>query len=243
MHIIKLNAIGSTNSYLKELCVKNKLKDYTTVIAKSQTNGRGQMGTSWYVQDGKNLTCSVFKRSQAYSVDHSFYISIVTSLTIVKALQRFNVPKLRVKWPNDILSEEKKICGILIENIMKQSQLEASVIGIGLNVNQTQFKNLPQASSLKIITGKLFDLDELVQLILSTFQYYFQRLEAKEYQLLKDEYEALLFRKDKPSTFKDRQGNTFPGFIKGVDTLGNIQILLEDDILKAFKLKDVQLLY
>ena len=143
MHIIKLNAIDSTNSYLRQLCTKNKLEDYTIVTAKTQTKGRGQMGTFWHVQEGKNLTCSVFKRFDKFPVDHSFYISIVTSLAIVRALHRFNVPKLRVKWPNDILSEEKKICGILIENIVKQSQLEASVIGIGLNVNQSEFQNLP----------------------------------------------------------------------------------------------------
>ncbi|MBT8273370.1 MAG: biotin--[acetyl-CoA-carboxylase] ligase [Bacteroidia bacterium] len=243
MPIIKLNAIDSTNSYLKELCSKNSMEDYTTVVAKFQTKGRGQMGTSWQVEGGKNLTCSVFKHTNSISVEESFSISIVTSLAIIAVLRSFNIPKLYVKWPNDILSEDKKICGILIENVIKNNNLEASIIGIGLNVNQTQFKNLPKASSLKIIKGQLFDLDELVQHILKKLEYYFDRLEKLGYDQLRQDYESLLFRKDKPSSFKDKQQRTFPGFIKGIDRSGNLKVLLEDDILRSYDLKDIELLY
>ena len=243
MLIIKLNAIGSTNAYLKTLSSNKEVEDYTIVLAEHQTEGRGQMGTTWQVEKGKNLTCSVFKKMTNHAIKDSFYISMITSLAIVKTLQGFNIPKLHVKWPNDILSEEKKICGILIENIIKNSQIEGTIIGFGLNVNQMRFNNLPQASSLKILTGKIFDLDEILQIIISHMKHYFNVYNRGGFSEIKTTYENLLFRKDKPSTFKSKRGDTFPGFIQGVDAFGHLQILLEDDIIKSFEMKEIQLLY
>ena len=243
MHIIKLNAIDSTNSYLRELASKKPLEDFTVVITKHQTKGRGQIGSIWNSEKDKNLTCSVFKRNCCVSIDDQFYISMVTSLSIIKTLQLFQVPKLVVKWPNDILSEQKKICGILIENVIKQNVIEGSIIGIGLNVNQTHFPNLPTASSLKNLTGTLFDVDELLVRIIEQLKYYFNKLEQQKHDFIKRAYEALLFRRQKPSTFKDAHGNLFSGFIQGINADGSLLILLEDNIIKEFKLKEIQLLY
>ena len=243
MRIIKLNAIDSTNTYLKRISDKEVLDDYTAVTAKYQTQGRGQMGTIWDSERAKNLMCSVFKDDSKIPVEYQFYISMVASLAIVKSLQNFNIPKLYVKWPNDILSENKKICGILIENVIKNTSLECSIIGIGLNVNQTEFGKLPNASSLKILTGTVFNLDELLQLILTNLKYYFEFLEKGDLEFIKRTYENRLFRKDKPSSFKDQQGKIFAGFIKGINDIGNLQILLEDDIVKEYDLKEVTLLY
>jgi len=243
MHIIKLNAIDSTNSYLRELAAEKRIEDFTVVIAKHQTNGKGQIGAVWNSEKDKNLTCSVFKRNCCVSIDDTFYISMVTSLAIIKTLQQFQVPKLVVKWPNDILAEQKKICGILIENVIKQQDIEGSIIGIGLNVNQTQFSNLPLASSLKNLTGTLFNVEELLARIVEQLKYYFDKLEQEKHDYIKRAYEALLFRRHKPSTFKDIDGHLFSGFIQGVNNNGTLQILLEDDIIKEFELKEIQLLY
>lgn len=243
MLIVKLDAIDSTNSYLRKLSAKERVADYTTVIAKKQTEGRGQMGTVWSSEMSKNLTFSVFKDMSKLHLEHSFYVSIVTSLALLKTLQFFSISRLSVKWPNDILSEDKKICGILIENVIKQNNINASVIGIGLNVNQTKFENLPKASSLKMISGKVFDLDEMVHVILKNLKYYFLLLKKGQYDVLKKDYETYLFRKNKPSTFKDEEGMVFSGFIKGVTESGNLQVLLEDDIVKEFNLKTITLLY
>lgn len=243
MHIIKLNAIDSTNTYLKTLSITEALKDCTVVVAKHQTNGKGQMGAEWMSEISKNLMCSVFKDTSSVSVEQQFYISIVTSLALIKALEKLQIPKLHIKWPNDILSENKKISGILIENVIKVNMLEASIIGIGLNVNQVEFKGLPNASSLKNITGKVYDLDELLQYIIEYLNHYFLYLEKGELQFLKTEYENYLFRKDKPSTFKCNKGTVFSGFIKGVNETGSLKILLEDNILKEYVLKEIQLLY
>ncbi len=243
MHIIKLNATDSTNSFLRRLSTSEKITDYTAVVAKKQTQGRGQMGTVWNSESSKNLTFSVFKDVSEFSLKHPFYISIVTSLALIKTLQNFSISKLSIKWPNDILSENKKICGILIENVIKHNQLNASIIGIGLNVNQTEFKDLPKASSLKVISGYVYDLDEITHIILTHLKYYFDLLKAGDYKFLKDTYTDYLFRKNKPSTFKDEEGLVFSGFIKDISDSGNLQVLLEDNITKEFDLKTITLLY
>jgi len=243
MHVIKLNAIDSTNSYLRKICIHDAIEDYTVVMTKKQTNGRGQMGTIWNSKTGQNLTISVFKDISFLKIEQHFFISIVTSLALLKTLRSFSITKLSVKWPNDILSENMKICGILIENIIKQNNFNASIIGIGLNVNQTDFKDLPRASSLKLITGNVFHLDEVLHELIKNLKFYFGKLKHKEYKTLKKEYETYLFRKNKPSTFKDAEGNLFSGFIKKITNSGNLKVLLEDEVIREFDLKEITLLY
>lgn len=243
MHLIKLNAIDSTNSYLRALYANEPLEDFTAVMANTQTQGRGQMGALWQSQKGKNLTFSVFKDLKGLNLDHTFFISIVTTLALIKALEQFYIERLSIKWPNDILSVDKKISGILIENVIKQDKITASFVGIGLNVNQTKFENLPQASSLKNITGGHFDLNELVVIIIENLKVYFTKLKKGNWESLKQEYESYLFRKNKPSTFKDTKGLMFSGFIRGVSHSGKLQVIIEDEIIKSYDLKEITLLY
>jgi len=242
MRIIKLNATDSTNSFLKEMISKEVVKDYTIVVAEHQTNGRGQMGAVWDSEKGKNLMFSLFKDLSMHDVEFPFYICMAISLAIIKTLKALNIPDLHIKWPNDILSGNKKICGILIENIIK-NKLNSTIIGIGVNVNQTKFNKLPQASSLSSITGVHYNLDEILHNIIKHTKYYSFLLQQEKYDVVKNEYEMRLFRKNKPSTFKDTEGVLFSGFIKGVTKYGKLQVILEDEIVKKFDLKEITLLY
>ncbi len=243
MNIIKLDAIESTNTYLRTLSVTENLKDFTVVVAKQQLAGKGQMGTSWSSEVGKNLTFSVFKKISCLDNEEQFYVSMATSLAIYKALEKFNVQRLGIKWPNDILSANQKICGILIENIVQNNQVQAAVIGIGLNVNQTDLGHLHSASSMKLLNGITYQLDEILQAIVAQLKVYAVYVEDRRFEELKGAYERKLFRKDKPSTFKNQQGNLLMGFIKGVSDSGKLQVLLEDNVLKEFDLKELKLLY
>lgn len=243
MPTIKLNAIDSTNSYLRTMIGKEVLEDFTVVVTKHQTEGRGQRGSSWISEPSKNLMFSVFIDVSRINLNFPFYLSMAAALAIKRALNTFLIPQLSIKWPNDILSQQKKICGILIENVIKQGEMSASIIGVGLNVNQTYFESLPNASSLKNICGKFFDLDEVLDTILINLRYYVSILRQNKYQSIFNEYNEALFRKDKPSTFKDARGNMFSGFIKSVLNTGDLQILLEDNVIKSYSLKDVSLLY
>lgn len=243
MKTIKLDAIDSTNTYLRQLSTKENLADFTIVMAALQTAGKGQMGTKWKSEKGKNLTFSVFKKIYCLEIHEGFYISMATSLAIYNALKYFNVPKLAIKWPNDILSENQKICGILIENVIQNSNMTAAIIGIGLNVNQTNFNVGLNASSLKKIIGSHFDLDEVMFQITAQLQKYSHLITERAFETLKEEYESLLFRKDKPSTFTTPNGELFMGFIQGVSEDGKLNVLLEDEVLEAFDLKEIKLMY
>ncbi|MDW5287723.1 biotin--[acetyl-CoA-carboxylase] ligase [Formosa sp. PL04] len=243
MRIIKLDAIDSTNTYLKQLSTCELLQDFTVVVAKQQTMGRGQMGTVWESEASKNLMFSVFKDVSYVPVEKQFYISMATAIAIYKALKKLMVPKVQIKWPNDILSDKKKICGVLIENIVKQGGLRDSILGIGVNVNQTDFSGLPRASSIVNRVGRLYDLDEVLHHIIVELKECFAWLERGQYYKIQEEYESALFKKDKPSTFLDAEGSMFIGFILGVSDFGNLKVLLEDQIIKEFDLKELTLLY
>jgi len=243
MYIIKLNAIDSTNTYLKEMSSVSLPQDYTVVVAELQTKGRGQMGAQWVAESGKNLTASVFKRLPAFNVTDQFYISMTVSLAIIRALRSFKIPRLHIKWPNDILSADHKLCGILIENVIKNNKLQGSIIGFGLNVNQKKFDNLPQASSMSLLTGIIYNKEEVLSEILKQLEVYFTLLEQKMHLEIKSEYESLLFRKNKPSTFSTPKDDSFSGIIQGVTETGQLQVWTEDDIIKTFDLKEVKLMY
>ena len=219
------------------------LEDYTIVVAEKQTLGRGQMGTKWESKPFKNLTFSILKQIGSGEVNKPFILNICVSLAVYTVLSKLHLPDLKVKWPNDILSGNFKICGILIENIFSGNRMLASVIGIGLNVNQTTFNNLPNVSSLKSLTGKTFNLDQLLVEFQSILKQTFLELDEKGVVEMQKKYENVLFRKDKPSTFKDNNGNLFMGFIRGVSNEGRLVVTLEDDIKKEFDLKAIRLLY
>lgn len=243
MNLIKLDAIDSTNTYLKQLAARTTPRDYTVVLAENQTGGRGQMGTVWRSEPGKNLTFSLYKQISRLKTEDQFYISMAISLAVYDVLQDFAIPAVTIKWPNDILSANQKVGGILIENMLRNSRMSAAIIGVGLNLNQTDFSGLLNASSLKNITGKHYVREEVLFKIVQRFTFYVPWVAEKQFDKIRELYESRLFRKDKPSTFKAPNGDLFMGFIKGVDTDGRLKVLLEDQILKTFDLKEITLLY
>lgn len=239
MQIIKLNAIDSTNQYLHDLIGQISLEDFAVVTARYQTKGRGQRSTIWQSEKDKNLIISILKKEIDLNPQHQFLLNIVVSLAVFKTLQAFKIPKLSIKWPNDILSHDKKIGGILIELILKKNTIDKAIIGIGLNINQTKFKDLSSASSLQNITGIHYDLDELLHKLLKNFKYYFSIKNTAE---LWRTYESVLFRKDKPSTFVSLNGDLFSGIIKGVSQRGKLMVKTEN-FIEEFDLKSIKLLY
>ena len=239
MPIIKLNATDSTNVYLKKLALSQPVEDYTVVSTALQFKGRGQMGSQWTSEEFKNLTISILRKLEDFKVENQFDLNCVVSMAIYHTLNEMTVPNLSVKWPNDILSGNQKICGILIENILRGRQINLSVIGIGLNVNQTDFENLENATSIKAQLGDDFDLDELILQILNKLKYYFS-LSRKE---IRESYTEKLFKKDKPATFRTIEGKLFVGFIRGVDDAGHLLVEIENTAIKKFGLKEISMIY
>ncbi len=213
------------------------------MVAKKQQKGRGQLGTVWESEGGKNLTFTVLKKLDNFKVQEQFKLNLCVSLAVQEALSALSIPNVKVKWPNDILSGSHKICGILIENMLKGQFIKSAVIGIGLNVNQTKFDNLEKASSLTNVTGLQFDLDEVLGRILSSLKYHLNNIQEKTFEEVLPEYEKLLFRKDKASTFKNEEDHLFMGIIRGISEEGKLLVELEDEKMKEFSLKEVSLQY
>ncbi|WP_299123869.1 biotin--[acetyl-CoA-carboxylase] ligase [uncultured Tenacibaculum sp.] len=240
MKIIKLDAIDSTNSFLKEMAENSTVEDFTVVVAKNQTSGRGQMNAKWEVESGKSLTFSVFCRFEDLLIINQKSLSYSVALSVFEVLNRLKLAKLSVKWPNDIMSGNKKVSGILIENFLKGTRINSSIIGIGINVNQDAFSiDLPNASSLKIILNKEFNLDLLLNEVILSLQQKIEILKRKEYSFLEKEYLKVLYKKNVPSMFRNKQNILFMGKIIGVSSVGKLQIELENETVKEFDLKEV----
>ena len=242
MNIIKLDAIDSTNNYLKKIILNEGVNDYTVVTAKFQTQGKGQLGTEWESEHSKNLICSVYKKEINIKVQDQFVISALVSLALIKTLRKVNLSNMHIKWPNDIMSDNKKICGILIENIVKENYIKDTVIGIGLNVNQTIFNNLPNAASIKNLIGTTCSIDEILKDLVKNIKYCFNELDKSSINSIFEKYEDALFRINKPSTFKNSKGEIFSGYIKGVSRLGKLSVMLEDNLVESYDLKEISML-
>ncbi len=243
MRIIKVNAIDSTNSFIREFYGGDTGFEPVCVQALSQTKGRGQRGAGWQSQAGANLTFSILYPQKRLNISRHFLLSAAVSLSVIGVLRDENVPDLKVKWPNDILSAKFKIGGILIENIVKTEGIVASIIGIGLNVNQTVFENLPQASSLKNVTRRAFDLDELLEKLISGIEGRLQQLPDVDPTQILEEYVQNMFRLNVVSTFSSLDGTYFNGIIRGVTTEGKLNMEIEDGVFKTYDLKEVKLHY
>ncbi|MQP25827.1 biotin--[acetyl-CoA-carboxylase] ligase [Flavobacterium sp. LMO8] len=243
MKIIKLDAIDSTNHFLKALSSEESCENFTVVTTESQTAGKGQRGSGWASEVGKNLTFSVLYSQKIDEITSLFTLNIVVALSVVEVLKTFSNLNFAIKWPNDILAENKKIAGILIENTFKNSNEVQSIIGIGLNVNQSQFENLPQASSLFLLENQLFDREALLISIVNRLEFNLNQLRILKEDFFWDAYHATLFKNDVVSSFESVSGNRFVGKIQKVTKDGKLEVLLEDDSVAFFDVKEVKMLY
>ncbi len=243
MHLIKVSAINSTNSFARELLKENSQLPLTCVVAKKQLQGRGQRGTSWDAEEGKNLTFSVFLPRPKINPAHQFLLSATVAASLLTALKSFLLPRLKIKWPNDILSANQKVAGILIENILAEGKVVGSIIGVGLNVNQKDFQNLPQAASMSTVTGQEFELDEVLKVILKELESGFAELSEENSEAILNAYKNDLFRRLIPSTFKYPDGQLFTGMILDVTPAGKLLVQIDEEETAEFDLKEVSLCY
>ncbi len=241
MKLIKLNAIDSTNSFLKELAQNSTLEQFTVAVTNNQTSGRGQINNSWKSEPYKNLTFSVFTPLENVQIKHQAFLNFAVSLAIYDALISLSIPNLSIKWPNDILSDNLKICGILIETTFLKQRIKNTIIGIGLNVNQEKFsKKLSNASSLKMIMKKNFDLEILMNAIIKRIKSRFSLIEKGNIEKIYEDYHEVLYKKGTPITFFHKEKEFyFMGIIIGVSYVGNLQIKLEDNTILEYGIKEI----
>jgi BirA family biotin operon repressor/biotin-[acetyl-CoA-carboxylase] ligase len=242
MRLVKLDAIDSTNDFLKDLVRQQNVENFTVVTAENQTKGKGQMGAVWNSEIGKNLIMSVLVKDFLFNSKDVFNLNIAVSLAVINSLENVQIPNLSIKWPNDIMSGNKKIGGILIENSFKSNNSIDSIIGIGLNVNQIYFENLPQASSLALITNAIFDKDELLHFIIDNLKSILKSWKI-EASILTENYSNLLFNKDILMPFQKLDQSIFMGRIIGVSSNGQLKILSDKGLPLDFDVKEVKMIF
>lgn len=237
-NIVKFKELDSTNNYLKKILSNcEPLTEGTVIMADYQLAGRGQEGNTWYSQPGKNLTISIYLNPSFLLASQQFNLNKAVSLGVTDCLTNYVAKDCKIKWPNDIYHQDKKIGGILIENTIRGLYLKDSIIGIGLNVNQTEFDSLDKASSLSKILQKDYTLEVLLAQLCKSIESRYLQLRAENLRKINDDYHKQLFRLDKEADYLV-SGNKISGIIRAVNKQGAL-ILESQEGLKEYNFKEI----
>ncbi|MBN2637779.1 MAG: biotin--[acetyl-CoA-carboxylase] ligase [Bacteroidales bacterium] len=222
------DSLKSTNEVAVKLITEGTAVEGTIISTTKQTQGKGQSNNSWESEKGKNLTLSLILEPAFLEPSRQFFLTQFISLALVDTVKKY-LPKspIRIKWPNDLYCGDKKMAGVLIQNFLKGNSIEFSVIGIGLNVNQTKFlSDAPNPVSMADITTNEFDLEIIQTDLLNAVNYYYEEIKNEKGRTnVLTLYMNHLYRYQITSTYQDEQG-IFTGRIKEVNSYG--QLIIED---------------
>ena len=235
-----LPSCHSTNDIAVQMIQsENMVFEGTVIITDNQTAGRGQRGNIWEACTGENLTFSLILKPNFLKASDQFQLNVAVSMGVLDFLSEFIDENLKVKWSNDIYVGDKKMGGILIENSLQGYQIGHSIIGIGLNINQTEFSNERATSLRKITQNPLkYDLSELLKKLLENIEINYLKIKSRQYESLKVGYLSNLFRFEEYHYFK-KNGQQFLGRITGIDETGKLGIETDGNVI-YFDFKEVE---
>ncbi len=236
-HLIYLDECESTNTEILRYLDADSPK-YSAVYTFNQTRGRGQYGNSWECTAGQNIAFTFAMKQEAFLLPFELF-NFRTAVLLSDFIAKLATTEVCIKWPNDLIIKEKKIGGILSEKITVDGNTFL-IVGIGLNVLQTNFKNLPKAGSLATQTGVQHDLKKLARDLYHSLEEGFQDDVSLE-SVIKD-VNSKLFRKNRISVF-EIHGIRQNGIIQRIDEDGFLWVELENDGLQKFFHKQIELLY
>ena len=237
--LIFYKSLPSTNTHSAFLQKTSGLAEGTIVYTNYQLAGRGQPGNKWESENGKNLLISIILFPSFILPADQFLISMTISLGICDFLGRY-IPDSRIKWPNDIYVNNDKIAGLLIENSIMGNQIESTIAGIGLNVNQDAFKSeAPNPVSLKRIIKRDLDLLTCLNELASDTDLRYTQLREGNYDKIKEEYISRLFRLNVWSDYSDKNG-IFTGRIIALSEHGNLLIETRSGKTNEYAFKEVE---
>ena len=238
MKRIALDETISTNRYAKEM-PEDESHELTLVTAEFQTAGRGAGTNTWESERSQNLLFSLISYPQRLQASQMFALSEVTALAIRDALSSY-APGFLIKWPNDIYYIDKKIVGMLIENDLRGKWVRRSIIGVGVDINQTRFlSDAPNPVSLAQILGKKVDRDQVLNSIMQRFIYYYGIMEEECYSELHQLYMQHLYRKDALHPYCD-EGGIFRARIRDVEPTGHLVLEDGNGRLRRYDFKEVR---
>lgn len=239
-NIITLQFVDSTNNYLKDIVSKSKpILEGTVILAVEQSAGRGQLGSTWHSESGKNLTFSILLNPTFLPVERQFELNKAISLAINDVLSKHFGALAKIKWPNDSYIGMQKIGGMLIENNIHGTLLKHAIIGIGLNVNQTSFPSiLKNVTSFSQFLHQDYDLLHLLKELCSAIEARYLQLKAGKFNEIGAEYLSKLYRLNEWDMYRIH-GKLQSGKICGVSVTGQLQVETENQI-REYTLKEIE---
>jgi len=241
---IELQSVDSTNNYALAQIHANLAQPGACYFAYEQTAGKGQRGKSWATEKGTNIILSIVLNPGFLQAFQQFHLSACVAMATHNFLTKYSGGEVKIKWPNDLYWKDKKLGGILIENIIGNRELKTSwkwaVIGIGININQTEFPSgLKNPVSLKQITGQDFNIVQLAKELCKSINHCYKQLLNLKSDSIFDTYNDVLYKKDQ--TVKIKKGNQiFEATIKGVSKTG--QLITQHAIEERFDFGEIELL-
>lgn len=234
--------IDSTNRLASDLLSKTNPEHGFLVITDYQTDGKGQYGRFWQSAAGQNILASFIVYPQHIEIEKIFRLHLACSLAILECLEFYSLKNLGIKWPNDIYAGDRKIAGILIQNNLKAGKIVGSVIGIGINVNQTDFPDSLNASSIQLEIGKSINREHLVSQLRQNLLHNIQVSDEVGWDLMLNRYNAALYLKGISTSFTLMDGTVLTGSIQAVDSYGTIILLDSDQVLREYKFGELKYL-
>ncbi len=242
MNIIRIEETASTNTRLIEMASSGPLEEGTVLLTREQTSGRGQAGNYWESEPGKNLTFSMLLNPDFLNLRQHFLLSEMVSNSIRQVLDQY-IDQVTIKWPNDIYFRNKKMAGILIENSILSERITQSVIGIGLNVNQEQFRSdAPNPVSLEQILGSETDPDLLLEALINQLKLNYEKLKAGKTDEIRQFYHDSLYRRNGYHLFSDATGE-FLAEINSVADDGVLYLKTRSGEIKPYLFKEVAFVF
>mgnify|MGYP000234571482 CR=1 FL=1 len=247
-NIIILNRIDSSNNYAMQQVHAGLAEHGQVWFALEQTAGKGQRGKEWKAAPSENITMSIALKTNKLPIDQQFRLSVAVSLAILDFFTMYVSTNVSIKWPNDLYWCDRKAGGVLIENIVSGGSNDGvspfianwkwAVIGIGININQTDFSDdLPNPVSLQQITGEKYDVIVLAKQLCSKLEMYWQQLHSGQWATIFERYNQHLFKKGKAVRLR-KKNVVMPCTIRGVSEDG--KLLIEEDENMRFDWGDVK---
>lgn len=227
----------STNDMALQALRQKEAHEGSIFITDHQTRGKGQRGNTWETKPKENLTFSLVLQPKFLDLSEQFLLNIAISNAIRACLQEY-LPELKVKWPNDlVVPGVGKIGGILIENLVGSNGWEYAVVGIGLNINQREFSS-PQATSLALLTGNSYPLEELFKLVITQVEQAYLALKKGKIEWLKQEYLRHLYLLEQWVLFRVGE-EVQEGKIIGLAASGNLLVEFTSGKQQSFGIKEI----
>ncbi len=234
--IFRFDQLESTNDTLRDLVEKKTAHHGAIVTAKFQTKGRGQIANIWESDDDKNLLLSLYVTPPKILAAEQVFLNLFACLAVFDFVNKEFPDRTKIKWPNDIYVNDKKVAGILIENNIQGNSVKSSIIGIGININQSNF-SVPNALSFHQISSHEYNLVELLYKLVECFNFRLEELYLQLQNKLLGDYLNVMYRKGFKANYR-ANGLLFEGEIIGIDNIGRLKLLVDGEI-KLFSFKEI----